>query len=269
MPRCTTPLDPAAGPARRPGGGPGRAALPDLPARPDHRGTADPPADRLRLRRLRVPGDPRQPAARGPRRPERTAPAEGELRLLRRAGRPPGGQPPPAGRSRRAITVAGFSKGGWIAILASSRLQNPDLSFVFMGACGPWAFGPDLHVSGRMLLALRDQRLPGRLLRADVRAPEPGLVRRGDRARPGPRPRHLLPAPVRLARLPSHRLGEWTAAGARASPSPPPPSARPARSTSTRRRGTTRRPRRASRCSTCRTAGSTRTSRTWWPRWTR
>jgi hypothetical protein len=34
----------------------------------------------------------------------------------------------------RDITVVGFSKGGWIAILASSRLQNPDV-----------------HVSGRLL----------------------------------------------------------------------------------------------------------------------
>ena len=52
----------------------------------------------------------------------------------------------------RAISVIGFSKGGWIAILASSRLQNPAISFVFMGACGPWAFErPDLHVTGRLL----------------------------------------------------------------------------------------------------------------------
>jgi hypothetical protein len=56
------------------------------------------------------------------------------------------------GVSPRAITVIGFSKGGWIAILASSRLQNPAVSFVFMGACGPWAFErPDLHVAGRLL----------------------------------------------------------------------------------------------------------------------
>jgi hypothetical protein len=59
--------------------------------------------------------------------------------LLRRGVRP------------RDITVIGFSKGGWIAILASSRLQNPDVSFVFLAACGPWAFRPDLHVSGRLL----------------------------------------------------------------------------------------------------------------------
>jgi pimeloyl-ACP methyl ester carboxylesterase len=52
----------------------------------------------------------------------------------------------------QAITVMGFSKGGWIAILASSRLHNPVISFVFMGACGSWAFErPDLHVTGRLL----------------------------------------------------------------------------------------------------------------------
>lgn len=51
-----------------------------------------------------------------------------------------------------AITVAGFSKGGWIAILASARLRNRSLSFVLMGACGPWAFErSDLQLSGRLL----------------------------------------------------------------------------------------------------------------------
>jgi hypothetical protein len=56
------------------------------------------------------------------------------------------------GVSPHAVTVIGFSKGGWIAILASSRLHNPAVSFVFMGACGPWAFErPDLHVTGRLL----------------------------------------------------------------------------------------------------------------------
>ena len=56
------------------------------------------------------------------------------------------------GVSPRAITVVGFSKGGWIAILASNRLQNREISFVFMAACGPWAFDPpDLHVAGRLL----------------------------------------------------------------------------------------------------------------------
>ncbi len=49
------------------------------------------------------------------------------------------------------ITVAGFSKGGWMAILTSAKLQKPAISFVFMAACGPWAFEPDLHVAGRLL----------------------------------------------------------------------------------------------------------------------
>ena len=58
--------------------------------------------------------------------------------------------------------MVGFSKGGWIAILASSRLHNPALSFVFMAACGPcrsawldpvlaWAHGHDPQ--GRQLPA--------------------------------------------------------------------------------------------------------------------
>ena len=52
----------------------------------------------------------------------------------------------------QAITVIGFSRGGAIAILASSRLHNPGISYVFMAACGSWAFErPDLHVTGRIL----------------------------------------------------------------------------------------------------------------------
>lgn len=50
------------------------------------------------------------------------------------------------------ITVIGFSRGGAIAILASSRLHNSAISFVFMAACGPWAFErPEIHVTGRIL----------------------------------------------------------------------------------------------------------------------
>jgi pimeloyl-ACP methyl ester carboxylesterase len=52
----------------------------------------------------------------------------------------------------QAITVIGFSRGGAIAILASSRLHNPAISYVFMAACGSWAFErPDIHVTGRIL----------------------------------------------------------------------------------------------------------------------
>lgn len=56
------------------------------------------------------------------------------------------------GVSPEDITVIGFSRGGAIAILASSRLQNPALSWVFIGACGPWAFDrPEIRVTGRIL----------------------------------------------------------------------------------------------------------------------
>lgn len=34
-----------------------------------------------------------------------------------------------------SITVIGFSKGGWIAILASARLGNPAVSYVFLTTC--------------------------------------------------------------------------------------------------------------------------------------
>lgn len=61
-----------------------------------------------------------------------------------------GGVPP------EHITVVGFSKGGVIAIFASSALADDRLNFVFMGACGPWVEGQaDLVPRGR-LLALRE-----------------------------------------------------------------------------------------------------------------
>jgi pimeloyl-ACP methyl ester carboxylesterase len=50
------------------------------------------------------------------------------------------------------ITVAGFSKGGGIAISVSSLLANDRVNFVFMAAC-PRAMRdwPDLQLSGRIL----------------------------------------------------------------------------------------------------------------------
>ncbi len=50
------------------------------------------------------------------------------------------------------ITIVGFSRGSAIAMLASSRMQNPEIGFVFMAACEDWAFGdPNLRVTGRIL----------------------------------------------------------------------------------------------------------------------
>jgi acetyl esterase/lipase len=50
------------------------------------------------------------------------------------------------------VTVVGFSKGGGIAIVASSILSETKLNFVFMGACGPWLDSrPEIVPHGRML----------------------------------------------------------------------------------------------------------------------
>ncbi len=50
------------------------------------------------------------------------------------------------------ITVVGFSKGGLIAMLVSSELQDERVRYVFMASCGPWiASAPGLHVSGQVL----------------------------------------------------------------------------------------------------------------------
>ena len=50
------------------------------------------------------------------------------------------------------ITISGFSKGGMIAIRASSVLQNDQLNFIFMAACNRWAFdNEEIRVAGRIL----------------------------------------------------------------------------------------------------------------------
>jgi len=65
----------------------------------------------------------------------------GQVRALLNAGVPPG-----------RITVAGFSKGGGIAIAVSSLLDLDAVNFVFMGACGTWlAAHPELVPVGRLL----------------------------------------------------------------------------------------------------------------------
>ncbi|MBI4532491.1 MAG: hypothetical protein HY711_00980 [Candidatus Melainabacteria bacterium] len=65
-----------------------------------------------------------------------------------------------AGVQAENITVAGFSKGGGIAIMTSALLQNPKINFVILAGCGKGPrsghqntlaqqYGPYLH--GRML----------------------------------------------------------------------------------------------------------------------
>jgi hypothetical protein len=54
------------------------------------------------------------------------------------------------------ISVVGFSKGGGIAIAASSMLANDRINFVFMAACNPWLdLRPEIVARGR-LLSLRE-----------------------------------------------------------------------------------------------------------------
>jgi len=57
-----------------------------------------------------------------------------------------------AGVPAEHITVIGFSKGGGIAILTSSRLQNERVNFVLLAICGEWVFEwPGVDLSGRVL----------------------------------------------------------------------------------------------------------------------
>jgi len=61
-----------------------------------------------------------------------------------------------AGVPPEHVTVVGFSKGGGIAITASSLLAEDKINFVFMGACGRWLDSrPEIVPHGR-LLALRE-----------------------------------------------------------------------------------------------------------------
>jgi len=65
----------------------------------------------------------------------------GQVRRLLGAGVPP-----------RQVTVAGFSKGGAIAVLTAAQLEQESVNFVFLAACS------------EELLARRDIRVQGRIL---------------------------------------------------------------------------------------------------------
>ena len=57
-----------------------------------------------------------------------------------------------AGVEPERITVAGHSKGGAIAILISSLLQNDRLNYVFLACCGDWMISnPRIDLRGRIL----------------------------------------------------------------------------------------------------------------------
>jgi hypothetical protein len=57
-----------------------------------------------------------------------------------------------AGVPAERIAVVGFSKGGAIAMIASALLDDPRVTFVFLGSCGDWVQGrDDVDVRGRIL----------------------------------------------------------------------------------------------------------------------
>ena len=57
-----------------------------------------------------------------------------------------------AGVEPERITVAGHSKGGAIAILTSSLLQNDRVNYVFLACCGDWMIAnPRIDLRGRIL----------------------------------------------------------------------------------------------------------------------
>lgn len=61
-----------------------------------------------------------------------------------------------AGVPPENVTVVGFSKGGGIAIAASSLLANDHVNFIFIASCNPWLDDhPEIVARGR-LLSLRE-----------------------------------------------------------------------------------------------------------------
>jgi predicted esterase len=73
-----------------------------------------------------------------------------QVRALMRAGVPPVN-----------ITVAGFSKGGYIALLVASSLGNQAVGYVIMAGCGK---GRDAFAFDQFLGRNRGARLKGRML---------------------------------------------------------------------------------------------------------
>ena len=60
-----------------------------------------------------------------------------------------------------SITVAGFSKGGFIALLVASSLNDPNMQYVIMAGCGRGMAGGQFQ---HFLKTKRGNRLTGRIL---------------------------------------------------------------------------------------------------------
>jgi len=61
-----------------------------------------------------------------------------------------------AGVPEDHITVMGFSKGGAIAILTSWELQEPAVRYVWLAACGDWAFRMSALVPAGRILSIHE-----------------------------------------------------------------------------------------------------------------
>ncbi len=61
-----------------------------------------------------------------------------------------------AGVPEDHITVMGFSKGGAIAILTSWELQKPAVRYVWLAACGDWAFRMSALVPAGRILSIHE-----------------------------------------------------------------------------------------------------------------
>ncbi len=66
-----------------------------------------------------------------------------------------------AGVPAQSITIAGFSKGGYITLLLASSLNNPDIGYVILAGCGK---GEKAFVFNQFLKKKRGTRLKGRIL---------------------------------------------------------------------------------------------------------
>ncbi|TMA54674.1 MAG: hypothetical protein E6J76_01125 [Deltaproteobacteria bacterium] len=158
------------GPTRPPG------PLPDLPARKDRRGRGS-SSDTPGLRRLRVRGHSRRPCSTrltviSEQRPKGTETDRyvdrvvGQVQRLIDAGVPP-----------RQITVTGFSKGGAIAVLTASKLQQDAVNFVFLAACSEELLArQDVRVRGRILSVVEASDEVGRSCEPLRRSAAPGTV---------------------------------------------------------------------------------------------
>jgi len=82
-----------------------------------------------------------------------------------------------AGVPPRQITVTGFSKGGAIAVLTASKLQQDAVNFVFLAACSEELLARrDVRVRGRILSVVEASDDVGRSCEPLRRSAAPGTV---------------------------------------------------------------------------------------------